>query len=296
MRINPDFTPDILSSLWQAQERERRALMEVSTGRRVNAPSDDPAASAALVHNQAQLSQTDQYMASTTAVEGMLKTADSTLASVITSLNKTISLGVQGATGTISLENQQQIAQEVRGLRDQVIQLANVSYQGVYLFGGTVNGTAPFSMNAAQTAVQYNGNQGVNTVEIAEGRSIQVNLPGSALFQGAGGDVMGSLQQLSDALDSGNSAAISAATTQLRGAFDFLSQQRVFYGNAISQLDSNTTFLQSGKLNLQSQQNDLVGVDLSQAALDAANAQTAHDSALAAAARAIPQTLLDYLK
>ncbi len=295
MRVNPDFAPDILASLWNAQAQEQKALLEVSTGKRVNQPSDDPAASAALVHNQALISHNDQYQANTSTVEGMLQSADSSLSSVVTSLTQAISLGVQGATDTVSFENQQQIATQVQGIRDQVMQLANVAYKGIYLFGGTATGNSPFSVDASGV-VQYNGDQGTNSVEIAEGRSIQVNLPGSTLFMASTGNVMGSLQQLTAALQSGDNAAISDATTKLRGALDYLNQQRVFYGNSIKQLDANQAFLQQDKLSLQSQQNGLVGIDFAQAATDLNQAQTAHQAALAAAARVVPQTLLDYLK
>jgi len=116
------------------------------------------------------------------------------------------------------------------------------------------------------------------------------------MFQGAGGDVMNSLQQLVTALQSGDTTAIGSATTQLRTAFNYVTQQRVFYGNAVDQLNDNQTFLQSEKVSLSSQENDLVGVDLSKAATDLSQAEITHQAALAAAAKVSQNTLLDYLK
>jgi len=297
MRVNPNFTPTILNDLWQSQAQEQTAMQELATGKRVNLPSDDPAAAAADVQNQAFQSQNDQYLQNTSNLDGLLQTADSAISSVVSSLNQAISLGVQGSTGGLSTSNQQEIAQQVQAIQGQIVQLANVSYEGSYIFGGTATQSAPFVLDPTQpSGVRYNGNTGVNNVEIAQGRSIQTNLPGSQIFQGAGGNVMGSLQQLVTALQSGNLTNIGAATTQLSGALNYISQQRVFYGSAVAQLNDNQSFLQQEQVNLKTQENNLVGVDLAKAATDLSRAQTAQSAALAAIAKVIPQSLLDYLK
>jgi len=71
MRVNPNFAPDILNDVFQSQAQEQTDLQELSTGRRVNLPSDDPTAFAADVQNQAEQSQTDQYLTNTTNLEGL---------------------------------------------------------------------------------------------------------------------------------------------------------------------------------------------------------------------------------
>jgi flagellar hook-associated protein 3 FlgL len=297
MRVNPNFTPDILNDLWQTQAQEQTYLQQLATGKRVNLPSDDPAAAAADVRNQAFQSQTDQYLQNTTSLESMFQTVDSTLSDVVTSLNQAISLGVQGANGTLTSSDDQAIAQQVQGLQNQMVQLGNTSYQGSYLFGGTATQSAPFALDPTQpSGVSYSGNTGVNTVEIAEGRSMQTNLPGSQIFQGAGGNVMSSLQQLVTALQSGNKASIGTATTQVTNALTYVSQQRVFYSTAANQLNANQSFLQQEQVNLKTQETGLVGVDLATAATSLAQAETAQNAALAALAKVIPQSLLDYLK
>jgi flagellin-like hook-associated protein FlgL len=53
-RINPNILPDLLASMQAVQQNAQNAAQEVSTGRRVNYPGDDPAAVAALVFNNAQ--------------------------------------------------------------------------------------------------------------------------------------------------------------------------------------------------------------------------------------------------
>jgi len=297
MRVNPNFTPDILTELYLSQSQEQTALEQMASGQLINMPSDNPAGAATLVENLAEQNQTDQFLQNTSTVEGLLQTADSTLSSVVDALNQAISLGVQGGSSTATLDNQQQIAQQVQGIQNQVLQLANTSYQGSYIFAGTATTTVPFTANpSAPDGVTYNGNNNTNMVEIAQGRSVQTNLPGSQLFQGSGGDVMGSLQQLVTALQSGNITSIDNATTQLGTALNYVSQQRVFYGNAVDQLTSNQSFLQQEQVNLQSQENTVDGVNMAQAATNLSQAQVTQNATLAALAKIIPVTLLDYLQ
>lgn len=297
MRVNPNITPDLLNSLWNAQQQEQTATEELASGRRVNMPSDDPVAAAADVENQAAQGQTDQYLQNTSSLEGLFQTADSTLSSVVTALNQAISLGTEGGNTDLSSSDMQALAQQVQGIQTQVVSLANVSYEGNYIFAGTATNTKPFTLDPTQSSgVQYSGNTEVNNVDIAEGRTLQSNVPGSQIFLGASGNVMGSLQQLVTALQSGNATNISSATAQVSSALSYVSEQRVFYGNAVNQLNSNQSFLQQEQVSLQSQENTLVGADMAQAATNLSLAQTAYSSALAAIAKVVPESLLDYLK
>jgi flagellar hook-associated protein 3 FlgL len=131
---------------------------------------------------------------------------------------------------------------------------------------------------------------------VADGRTIQINLPGDQVFQASGANVMDSLQKLIVALKASDRTAISDATADIRNAMEHVSLNRVTYGNAMSQLQSNDSFLQQEKLQLKSEENDIAGIDMAEAAINLNNARNAHDAALAAAAKVLPLSLLDYLK
>ncbi len=297
MRVNPNFTPDILNDLYQSQAQEQTYIEELATGRSVNVPSDNPEAAAADVQNQAYQGQTDQYLQNTNSLDGLLQAGDSALSSVVTALNQAISLGTEGANGTLSPAQQQALAQQVQAIQSQIVQLANTSYEGSYLFGGTETQSPPFTLDPTQpSGVTYNGNSGVNSVEIAQGTNMQTNLPGSQVFMGGGGNIMASLQQLVTALQSGDGANIGTATTQVSTALGYLSQQRIFYGSAIDQLNANQSSLQQEEVNLQTQDSNLVGADMAAAATNLSQAQESQSATLAALAQIIPQSLLDYLK
>jgi flagellar hook-associated protein 3 FlgL len=293
MRVNPDPTPDILSAIWKTQSQTQTALEQLSTGKRVNRPSDDPAAAATVVQNQAEQDRIDQYTQSVNSLNSQFQTADATLSTMVTSLNRAVSLGVEAGNSSLSDQNRKSIAQEAQGVLDQLVQLANTSFNGNYIFAGTKSTQQPFTVTAS--GITYNGNSGINQVAIADGRTLQSNLPGNQIFQSSGSDVLGSVQQLVTALQSGDTTAIQTATSSISSALNYLNGQRVFYGNGMDQLSDDTTMLNSTKLNLQAQQTALVGADPTQAATDLSKAETANQAALAAAGRVLSKTLLDYL-
>ena len=296
MRVNPDLVSGVLAGLQQSQLSLNTALQEVSTGKRVSVPSDDPAASADMVQNTIDSKNVDQYTQNVSSVLSMVQTADSTLSSVVTGLSKAISLGTEGANGTTNATDQQSIATEVQGIISSVVSAANTSYQGSYLFGGTANTQAPYTADATSASgYKYNGNSGVNSVAVGDNLTVQANLPGDLIFSNPSNDVLGALSSLVSALQSGNTTSIKTATTAVNSALSYVSQQRVVYGNAETQLNSQETYLQQETVTLTSQATALVGVNMADAATALAQAQTANSAALAAASKVLPTTLLNYL-
>ncbi len=296
MRVAQNYYAEVIDALNNTQAREQTALTQLSTGKRVNMPSDDPAASALLIGNHVQQADVDQYEQNINSLQTLMQSADSSLSSVVTSLNQAITYGVQGANGTLSATQAATLATSVSDIRDQIISLANTSVQGVYLFGGSVTGTAPFKLDTSSNTVTYQGNNDTNSVPIGNGDQIQSNVPGDQIFTNAtNGNVMQSLTDLVNALQTDSTTGISTAVNELNTAASNVSNQRAFYGNAMNRLTAQTTSLQSTTVELKSQETSLVGVDMAVAATNLSQAQTALQATLEAAAKTMPMSLLNYL-
>ncbi len=294
MRVNPHPMPDLLAALNQTQLESQQAELQISTGKSVNEPSDNPTAAALLVENNDQATFTSGYLQSVSAVQGQLATASSTLASITTALQQVISLGVEGANGTLSDSDRTAIATQLQGIQSQLVSLANTSYQGHYIFAGTATNTVPYLVdNAAPSGVLYVGNSGVNQVSIGTGYKIAVNTPGSQLFSANGNDVFLAVNNLVQALV--NNTGIGTATNAVSAANSYLSAQTVFYGNAMDQTQSQTTYLNAAKLQIAQQQNTLGGVDMAAAASNLTQAQIDSQAALAAIGKLTQNNLFDYL-
>jgi flagellar hook-associated protein 3 FlgL len=301
MRIDPNNVPTILSNLQQSQMSLNTALQELSTGKSVNMPSDNPTASAQMVQNTIETGQVDQYTQNVASALSTVESASAVLSSVVTSLTQAVSLGTEGANGTNTPSNLQSIASQVQGILASVVSAANTSVSGQFLFGGTApfggtNPAAPYTADAASpTGYTYNGNNGSNSVAVGDQMSVQVNVPGSQIFSDPSNNVLGALSSLVTALQSGNSSGIQTATTAISSALSYVSQQQVTYTNAETQLNSQTTALQQDTVTLSAQANNLIGVNLATAATDLSQSETDYNAAMAAAAKVLPNTLLNYL-
>jgi flagellar hook-associated protein 3 FlgL len=297
MRINPDPYPDILSSVEQTQQQIYTDEQQIASGQSVNVPSDNPAAAAVLVQNADQTSQADQFQRSIGSVQGEIQSADSTLNSVVESLQQAISLGVEGANGTVNAEDRQAIITQLQGIQSQLLNLANLTYQGNYVFAGTATQTVPYVLNpSSSSGVTYQGNSGTNSVTLGNHFSLQTNLPGSQLFSGSPSNVFQSIQDLINGLEGGDATIISSAVSEVSNALNYVDGQRVFYGNALNQLTSQQTYLSSETTELAQQANTAGGADLTAVITNLTASQTSLQAALEAVGQTGQIDLFSFLR
>jgi flagellar hook-associated protein 3 FlgL len=295
MRVNPNPLPDVIAALAQTQQQINTDLQRIASGQSVNVPSDNPASAAELIQNAGQTSEADQFLRSAGSIQGEIQNADSTLNSVTTSLRRAISLGVEGANGTLNSADRQAVATEVRGIQSQLISLANLTYQGNYVFAGTATQTTPYVVDPnSPSGVSYKGNSGINRVTLGNHFTLQTNLPGSQVFSAAGGDVFQSIQDLINGLESGT--GIDTAVTALGKASNSIDSQRVFYGNALNQLSAQQTYLGTETAQLAQRQNTIGGTDLTSVISNLTTAETAHQAALQAVGQTARIDLFDFIK
>jgi len=294
IRVNPNPMPDLIAAVEQLRQRENTETLQLATGSKINQPSDDPAGAAQLIQINDQSSRVDSFQRSVSSVSGLLSTADSTINSIVTALQRAISLGVEGANGTLSDSDRADVSAEVTGIQQQLISLANTSYQGQYIFSGTAT-TQPFvTDDTVPSGVRYAGNTGVNHVTVGTGYQLQINQPGSVIFNGPGADVFKSISDLISALNS--NSGIGAAVNEVNTAYNYITAQRVFYGNGLNQTQSQQTYLDSAKLGLAQQQNTTAAADIASVASQLVNNETARTAALDAIGRTPQTSLFDYLK
>ena len=294
IRVNPDMYSIILNGLAGNTKRQDQALQQLASGQALNSLSDDPAAVASLVGLRTESSSNAQHLKNISSLTSTLQVADSALSSVVTSLTSAITLGVEGANGTLDTSNRQAIAQQIQGIQQQLVGLANTSYNGNYLFSGTATTTQPYALDAASpSGVTYSGNSNINSVEISQGQAMPVNLPGSQLFSNTGNNVFQALQDLYTALNTNGDVA--SATTEVRSAFNYITTQRTFYGNSLTRLDSAQTFLNQEQLQLTQAESNTLDADMATTITNLTQSETTRDALLNAAGKIPHSSLFDYL-
>lgn len=283
---------DLLTSLNVSNQNESTAMMQLETGKRVNQPSDDPAAEAAYIQNREQASAATQYLQTASNLSGTFQVANSALSGAVNVLTSAVSLGVEGGNGNLTTAQQQALTQSVSQMQQQMLNISNTTFQGNYIFSGSATKTAAYVLDGTQpSGVQYQGNAETMQVAIAQNNQITSNVPGSQIFDNA----FQSLNDLKNGLNTGNSAQIESAVTSLRAAIDTVNQQRITYGSGLTRLQAAQSMLQNQTLQLSSQENDLIGTDLAAAITNANTAMVARNAILSVGSRLSQVSLLNYL-
>ena len=284
MRVDPNYISNLAAALTQSTGQENTLTSELSSGLRVASLSDGPVAVAQSTLLGSSIAKDDTFVQTASNESSRMQVTDSTLGEVVTQITSALSTAVSGNNGTLNASDLASVAQKLSGIRDQVISLANASYQGQYLFGGSQGSTPPFTLDTSTTPATaiYNGDANVQNVETPSGQKIQVNLPGSAVFGTAGSGVLGALNQLISDFSSATpaSAAITADTAGLTTALGQLSNQRATLDSSLSRLQSSSTYIQTEQSELTVAQGNLVSADPASVATQLSSAETQHQALL----------------
>jgi flagellar hook-associated protein 3 FlgL len=269
MRVDPSYVSNLVGSLDQAQANEQQLTAELSSGVSITSLGQNPVASGENVLLLNQIQQDDSFTQSSSLVTGQLQVADSTLGSVVSQLTQAISLATSANNGTMNASNVQSVGSQISGILDEVESLANTSYQGQYIFAGGQTSTSPFTTSTATSpaVTTYNGDQDVNYLETPNGQKIQLNVPGSQIFQGSGANnVFAALNSLVADYSTGtvNTTQAVSDTEALGTALNFVSQQRVTIDNSITQLTAASDAVTSDQTQLTGAQTNLMQADVAQ--------------------------------
>jgi flagellar hook-associated protein 3 FlgL len=293
-RVNPDIYSVILNGLQVNSQQEDQALQQISSGQKLNSLSDNPAAAADLVTLRMQASSDTQYLQNISSLTGSLNVADSALSSVVEALTSAQSVGVEGTGSTLNASNRQALAQQIQGVQQQVLGLANSSYNGEYLFSGTATETQPYVADSSSASgVTYKGNDNTNSVEISEGQAMPINMPGSQIFSNASANVFQSLQDLYNALNTDGDVA--GATTEVQNALNYVSTQQTFYGNSVDRLNNAQTFLTQEQTQLTESESNMLDADMAIAVTNLTQTETAQQALVEAGGKISQANLFDYL-
>ena len=173
---------------------------EATAGQRVLKPSDDPVASAnALNVSQSQAVNT-QFGVNRDNASTVLTQTEGTLGNIISALTDVKSQAIAAGNGTYTDADRSSLATALQGTFQELLGYANTQDGlGNYLFAGYKSSTQPF-VDGGSAGVSYNGDQGVQTLQVDTGRNMAVSSSGQAIFQGQGADVFKTVNDLINVL------------------------------------------------------------------------------------------------
>lgn len=160
-----------------------RTQEQISSGKRILTPADDPVASVRLLQLEQQQAVLGQYKDNLTAAKNSLTQEETTLNSVNTVLQRIRELAVQAGGGALSAEDRKSIAKELGERENELLNLMNSrNARGEYLFAGFLGKTEPFIRNPDGT-YSYFGDEGQRSLQVASSTTVAINDNGKRLFE-----------------------------------------------------------------------------------------------------------------
>ena len=273
---------------------------KLSSGKRINRPSDDPSGARKVLGLKTEELKFQQFSENTEIAKERMNYTFNSLENIQDILNKIKELGIQASNDTLGQSERKIIASELNELLESVLQFTNTDNDGRYIFAGTKTSTMPFSAmrdsSGRISSVAYAGNNEEISYQIGPNTDIQINVPGGTIFQDK--SLFSTLISMRDALES--SAFDSTAFLNLRNtldtATDALSTEITSFGAKANRLELTSQSLENLRITLKELISYTEDADVASLIMDLKNQENILQSSLQTGARIIQPTLLDFLK
>lgn len=290
-------TASVLASINNVQDQMATTQQQLSTGKRINQPSDDPYGTSLAIQLKNDLQGLTNYNNAVTDGTAWTSAATTSLTNVMSMLQRAQELTVQASNGDESATDLSSTADEIDQLADAIKQEANTQYNGQYIFSGTATTTQPYSSSTGDT---FQGNTSAVTRQIGPNSSLQVNVDISSLL-GSGtsandGKLLDTLRTIASDMQSGNTGAIGGADLKnLDSNFGTLTQMEASMGAVSNRLTLASTRIQQLQNSDTAALSNVQDADMATTAINFSTEQAAYSAALRAGANIVQSSLLDFL-
>jgi len=265
---------------------------QLSTGKKITRPSDDPVVATKGMAYRSNLSEVNQYKRNLTEAQSWFDSSESGLEQVNSILQRTKELVVQGLNGTNESDDRQAIAREIEQLKLDYMQVGNTQVAGNYIFNGVNVGTAPISENASGM-IESNINLDPFSVEVSKGIQLRVNIHPENIFGQGAFDLMNNVQT---AFEQNNVNSLKDLSTQVDTQLSTLLAERSELGARSNRLELIENRLDSQEITATKMLSNNEDADIEQVITDLTVQESVHRAALGVGAQIIQPTLLDFLR
>ena len=295
MRVtDSSITTRVLANLQRNMSRGARIQEQLSSGKQISRPSDSPTGTLTAMQLRSDTRVNQQYTRNAADGQGWLNQLDSALGDASTQVNVARNLTLQGLNqGTSDPQSREALAIEIDNIKDSLIGLSNTKYLDRPVFGGTTAGGTAYSPTGA-----YVGNDGQVTRSVGADVKVRVDVNGPDAFGVEGSDtqLFTVLQGISASLRGNDPTALKDGLDKLDIARGALTSKVSDVGSRSNRLTNMQGSAESRLLSLQGQLSDVEDIDLPKTIMEVKLQETSYEAALAAGAKVIQPSLIDYLR
>jgi flagellar hook-associated protein 3 FlgL len=300
------MTRSLLSDINDVAARQDATRRQMSSGKQITKPSDDPYATARAMSLRTDLSGIKQHERNVQEAQSWMTVTDTTLSSITDLAQHARELVVQGATDTLPQTSRNAIADQIDQIIAGMKQEANSTYDGRYVLAGSRTNTKPYDSTVQTTATgttpndAYLGDAASQLREIGPGVTLAVNVRGDEVLggtPGASGNMLGVLRDIATHLRAGDTQSLGNDDIKaLDGQIDNVLAVHARVGAGMNRLETASSRLAQIEESATSMLSNTEDADMAKVLTDYSTQQAVYQSALQAGARIVQTSLLDFLR
>ncbi|PAF29511.1 flagellar hook-associated protein FlgL [Paenibacillus sp. 7516] len=293
------MSTQMLSNLNRNLNRMDNMSNQISTGRKINKPSDDPVGVTYALRYRAELAANEQYQTNTDAAVSWLDTTDSNMQQALDVIKRLKELAIQGSNGTLSGSDLEAVNLEVDELKNHLVDIGNTQIRGKYIFNGETYDQMPYQLSGGVTefADVETDNGGV-IYSISQQVTFQINTSGNEFFgsKTETDNIFRIIDNLSAALNSEDQDAVSQQLENIESRSNKMQAALSEVGARSNRIELVQNRLLDQNLNFTTLQSKTEDADVASLMIQATSAQTIYEASLKSSAQIMQPSLMDFMR
>lgn len=298
MRITQSMvTANTLNNLNNVYTNLQKYQNQVSTGKKVTQPSDDPIAAANGMYYTSELNSISQYQKNVSTLQNWMSNSGTAISSVSSDITNIHSLVDQAANGTLNANDLKTIATQIGQINQDLVNTANTQVAGNYIFHGSAVTTSPVTTTTqsdGSTSYSVDTSPNALNIEVSNGVSVRANVNQGNIFGSGTDNIFNTVNGIINDLNN-NPSNLSNDLSSLDTYTNSISGEEADLGARQNQVDTISNRLTQQQTSATQSLSDNINVDFEQAYMNYTTQQTAYQAALNVGAKIIQPSLLDYL-
>ncbi|WP_409295728.1 flagellar hook-associated protein FlgL [Peribacillus sp. SCS-26] len=281
-----------LKHISNSYQRMGKYQDQLSTGKKITRPSDDPVVSMKGMFYRTNLTEVEQYKRNLSELNLWMENSDASMDQANTSLQRIRELLLQAKNDTNTVDERTSIAAEIDQLKQDLVNVANTKVADKYIFSGTDVNDAPIELKADGKFVKSLNTDAFN-VAVGPGVTLRANINPANVFSE---DLFTGLTELVQDLKDNKTSNLDTKLTDLDSHLNSLSSERADLGARYNRLEMISSRIDTQEVFANRVLSDNEDADIERVITDLKTQESVHRAALSVGAQIIQPTLMDFLR
>jgi len=299
------LSSQLLLNLNRNAQQMNNTQTQLATGRKINKPSDDPVGITYSLRYRAELSSNDQYQKNVDSAISWLEFNDTVMNQAGNAVQRLRELTVQASTGTNPQSALDSINEEVKQLKEQLIDISNSKLNGKYIFNGETYDIKPYDFPSnpdgtldTTNAASIVTDKGKINFIVGESVQLPINVSGNEVFgtETEEDNLFNIVNNIMKALTEGNQKELSNQLNNIDSRTDKMLAIRSEIGAKTNRVDLMMGRLDDLGINLTDLQSKVEDADYAELAMQSKIQENIYNASLSAGAKIISPSLVDFLR